>query len=105
MAKYKHIPGRLQISTECNQECIFCSVPAEPKETLNIELLKKRIKELKDLGTNDLFITGGEPTIYPLLFELLDYAKKFEFKEITIQSNGSNLTKNILKKKKAKKNG
>lgn len=94
----KHIPGRVQITTECNQDCLFCSVPKFPIEKLSLDEVKENIKKLKTFGTNDLFITGGEPTIHKDLLQILDFAKELRFKEITIQSNGSNLTKTFLKK-------
>lgn len=96
----KHIPGRLQISTECNHDCLFCSVPKFPIEKPSFKELKKRIKKMKELGTNDLYITGGEPTIHKDFFDILDYAENIGFKEITIQSNGSNLSKSFLERVK-----
>ncbi|MBN2422214.1 radical SAM protein [Candidatus Woesearchaeota archaeon] len=95
---YRHIPGRLQISTECNQECIFCSVPEGPPDNPSLDEIKRRIIKLRKLGTNDLFITGGEPTIHPDLFKIIDFAKKQDFIEITIQSNCVNLTQEFVKK-------
>jgi len=100
----KHIPGRLQITTECNQDCLFCSVPKSPIEKPSFDELRKRVKKLKELGTTDLFITGGEPTIHKDLFKILDLAKELGFEEITIQSNCSNLTKPFLEKIKGYKN-
>ena len=94
----KHIPGRVQISTECNQQCLFCSVPKGPAENPSLKEIKKRIIDLKKLGTNDLFITGGEPLIHPQIITILEFAKKIGFNEITIQSNASNITENLLKK-------
>lgn len=96
--KEKHIPGRLQISTKCDQMCPFCSVPDLPIQTQKPDELKKRIRELKNLGTTDLFITGGEPSLYEDLLNILDYASRLNFKEITIQSNAANLDKNLLEK-------
>jgi len=97
----KHTAGRLQISTECDQECIFCSVPEGPPESPSLEEIKKRIIRLKKQGTNDLFVTGGEPAVHPEIFDILDFAKKTGFKEITIQSNCVNLTKPFLRRIKA----
>lgn len=94
----KHTAGRLQITTECNQNCLFCSVPKSPIEELSFNEIEKNVKKLKALGTNDLFITGGEPTIHKDFFRALDLGKKTGFKEITIQSNGINLTKPAFKR-------
>lgn len=94
----KHIPGRIQISTKCNHECLFCSNESGKLKQPALDDIKERITELKTLGTNDLFITGGEPTIHPDLFVILDFAKTVGFKEITIQSNCTNLTKQFLER-------
>ncbi len=96
----QHISGRLQISTECNQDCLFCSVPKFPIEKPSLNEIKRRIKRLKELGTTDLYITGGEPTIHKDFFKILDYAEKTDFEEVTIQSNGSKLTKPFLNRVK-----
>lgn len=100
----KHILGKVQISTRCNQECLFCSVPRGPEENPSFEEIKERIRELKKQGTTDLFITGGEPTIHPRFFDILEYGKEQDFDMVSIQTNGSNLTKEVLEKINTVKN-
>lgn len=86
----KHILGRVQITRECNQDCVYCSAPPAEKE-LSLEEIKKKIIELKELGTTDIMLTGGEPTTKKDLLEILEFCNSLKFTEITIQTNGSNL--------------
>lgn len=86
----KHILGRVQITRECNQNCVYCSAPPAEEE-LGFEEIKKKITELKKLGTTDIMLTGGEPTTRKDLLEILDFCNSLKFTEITIQTNGSNL--------------
>lgn len=90
MSNNKHILGRVQVTRECNQDCVFCSAPPA-EEDLKFDEIKEKVLELKELGTTDLMITGGEPTLRKDLFEIIEYAKTLNFTEITIQSNGYNL--------------
>jgi len=86
----KHILGRVQITRECNQNCVYCSAPPAEEE-LSFEEIKKKITELKELGTTDIMLTGGEPTTRKDLLEILGFCNSLKFTEITIQTNGSNL--------------
>lgn len=86
----KHILGRLEISRKCNQNCLFCSAPPTEEER-SFEEIKQKIMELKDLGINDIMLTGGEPTLRKDLLDIISFCSKLEFPLITIQTNGSNL--------------
>lgn len=83
----KHILGRVQVTRECNQHCVFCAAPPADKE-LSLAEIKEKIKELKGLGTTDVMLTGGEPTLREDLLEILEFCRELEFPEITIQTNG-----------------
>jgi coproporphyrinogen III oxidase-like Fe-S oxidoreductase/organic radical activating enzyme len=61
------------------------------EEELCMEDIKKKVVELKKLGTTDLMLTGGEPTMRKDLLEILEFCKSLNFEEITVQTNGTNL--------------
>ena len=80
----------LQLGYKCNSNCLFCEIPKQFKEKVNpifYEKLKELIKNRKKF--DDLRITGGEPTIYPKILEIVNYAKKVcKYKKIRLESNG-----------------
>jgi MoaA/NifB/PqqE/SkfB family radical SAM enzyme len=80
----KRKPGYLQITRDCNNDCLFCSNPAY-KKNITLQSLKKEIHKLLELGINDLAITGGEPTTSDNLIPIIKYLKKInvKFKLIT----------------------
>jgi len=84
----KRVLGIASITAYCNERCVFCSVP-----NLNIqpsfEELKKRIIQMKKSGTTELMLTGGEPMLRKDLKKIITFANKQDFKEITIQTNGT----------------
>ncbi len=84
----KHHSGRLMINRVCNERCVFCSTPPVGGE-LPFEEVKKRMLRLKEEGTDELVITGGEPTLKKDFIEILELAQKMGFEEITVQSNGT----------------
>ena len=80
----------LQLGYQCNSNCLFCEIPQQLKEKVN-PLFDKTLKELikNKKKFDDLRITGGEPTIYPKILEIVNYAKKIcKYKKIRLESNG-----------------
>jgi MoaA/NifB/PqqE/SkfB family radical SAM enzyme len=67
--------GYIQIIRKCNQECIICSNPENGKE-IDFNEAKKSIDDLKRSGHSDVILTGGDPTLYKKLPELIKYAVK-----------------------------
>ena len=65
--------GYLQLTRNCLQKCRFCSNPPTGVD-LDVEEMKYLIDELVDLGYDGIILTGGEPTLSPLLFPALEYA-------------------------------
>ncbi len=64
----------LQITRKCNNECVFCSNPQFEKE-ITLAQAKKSIDALCREGVTEVFLTGGEPTTSPHLFEIIRYLK------------------------------
>ncbi len=76
----------LRIETRCNQNCLFCG--ADPRNlgdyTLDFASLKRAVDAA---GADELLeVSGGEPTLSPLLPKLLLYAKT-RGRRVSLQTN------------------
>jgi len=87
----------LQITRRCNQACIFCSNPQFDKN-YSFEEAKKQVLEFKRKGINEIFLSGGEPTIVKFLPELIFFIKKQGIEPRMI-TNGVKLSYKKLTKK------
>ena len=67
--------GYIQITRNCNQKCIICSNPPN-KKVLAFAEAKRKIEELKKKKYSEVILTGGEPTLYKQLPELIKYCVK-----------------------------
>ncbi|MDP8205041.1 MAG: radical SAM protein [Candidatus Electryonea clarkiae] len=81
----------LLLTYRCTYECDHCFVFSSPgsEATMTLELIKKAIREAKELGTvEDIYFEGGEPFLYyPVLLAGVKYAKELGF-ETGIVTNG-----------------
>jgi MoaA/NifB/PqqE/SkfB family radical SAM enzyme len=66
--------GYIQVVRVCNQSCRFCSNPENGRE-LSLADACRLIDGYKDQGYDGVIITGGEPTLYPHLAEVIRYAR------------------------------
>ena len=80
-----HLLGR------CNLRCFHCYMEGGPsrKEKLRFELVQRAIGECEELGIATLYLTGGEPLLYPGLEELLLLAGHVPKLEIKVCTNAS----------------
>ena len=67
--------GYLQLTRNCLQRCRFCSNPPTGVD-LTVAEMEREIDVLADLGYDGIILTGGEPTMSPLLLPALKYATK-----------------------------
>jgi organic radical activating enzyme len=99
IAKIDPFPGtkikfvEWMLHNECNYDCAFCGNPYKDgsKRWLSLELYKKYVDNIvRESGDTPLWIqiTGGEPTLFPELKELLEYIKSKNVYTSLI-SNGS----------------
>jgi MoaA/NifB/PqqE/SkfB family radical SAM enzyme len=81
----------LNLGKICNNKCVFCMTEDNEwsdYKFAKIEKVKEKIALYSKKGFNSLGFVGGEPTIYPDLFEAAAYAKKYKFKIIHMVTNG-----------------
>lgn len=67
--------GYIQITRICNQKCLFCSNPANGR-VIDFHEAKEAVDDYIARGYQGIIWTGGEPTLYPRLAELIAYAKE-----------------------------
>ena len=83
------------LTRKCNLRCNFCyAKKTEYMETANLEYenLKKIVDFCNDAKVKFIVFTGGEPTLYPHLIDILQYIKSKEHKMLpTIATNGIEL--------------
>lgn len=80
---------RIKVTSECNQDCIFCDSNAELNPNLYSEerimpLISKR-GDLKRLN-----ITGGEPTVSKNFEKFVRLARRSGYEKIAVLTNGNN---------------
>lgn len=80
----------LQITRECNNECIFCSNPQFEKD-YTLDEAKKMVAEFKKEGIIEILLTGGEPTLVSFLPELIQFITKKSI-DIKMITNGVELS-------------
>jgi Fe-coproporphyrin III synthase len=80
-----HLLGR------CNLQCQHCYMHGSPtrRERLPLHALIDAIEESEALGVGTLYLTGGEPLMYPRLAEVLAAADAIPGLEITVCTNGT----------------
>lgn len=88
--KFKQV--EVVLTQACSLRCNFCFEKGwgyRPENTMPWEDLKKVVDFCADAGVEYLFLTGGEPLLYPHLMDILEYIrdKGYEMKP-TIATSG-----------------
>lgn len=67
----------VEVTNHCEQECVHCSSCGSCSDYAEINMmnLEKLVEEAIPLGLESFTISGGEPLLYPDLFNLIDYLK------------------------------
>lgn len=97
--------GVLYVGFPCNIRCKFCYYAYSPsKEWHSIKECKRDAHLYRYSFNNErVDITGGEPTIYPHIFELLDYCKEINL--IPTLITNMQVLENLEKVKQFKEHG
>lgn len=84
------------ITNVCNLDCIHClRDKVESKVSISMDLFKKIIDQIAELGIKRVSLTGGEPSLHPNFGKLLTYLveKDMEFNFVT---NGWEFKERVL---------
>jgi 7,8-dihydro-6-hydroxymethylpterin dimethyltransferase len=82
----------VEITDQCNLQCPICYAESSPKKQTwrSLEEIEKVFDAIvKNEREPDIVqISGGEPTIHPQFFEILDMVKSKPIKHIMVNTNG-----------------
>ena len=102
------MPDALQINFTflCNLRCRMCSQHARLAEfkaqnrpyEIPVPTIKKMIGEAGQMGISSLILIGGEPFVEPRLFELVACAHASGIHGITVVTNGTIMSEDIIRK-------
>lgn len=82
----------LTVNRACNLACKWCyAQEMDTSNDMDIALAKKLVDISVEIGVKNIKLIGGEPTVYPGFFELLEYLMSKEV-SIVIVTNGIKLS-------------
>lgn len=73
----------------CNYNCEFCYYKDQLTERDSFEKIKQRIDHIFDYGNRQIDMAGGESSVEPNWFKILEYCTTKGFTHISTLSNGS----------------
>lgn len=80
----------LILTDACNFKCVYCRGQRKDlKKTLNLDEAKKIVDAWSEKGLRNIRFSGGEPTLWKDLVELVKYTKTKNVERIAISTNGS----------------
>jgi len=89
----------VEVTDRCNLSCPTCYAGSSP--TYGRHRTLDEIKQMLDTVVKNekepdvVQISGGEPTIHPQFFEILDYAKSLPIKHLMLNTNGIKIAKDF----------
>lgn len=81
--------GYMQVVRHCNQYCRFCSNP-ETGYVLDLETAKREVDDFAARGYFGVILTGGEPSLSPIIPEITAYARERGL-HVRMITNGSKI--------------
>lgn len=85
---YSPFLAHVVIIRRCNLSCGYCSEYDKVSDPIPVEVLEKRLRKLRSLGTFGISLTGGEPTLHPSLSKLIRKCRSLGFFRTGMISNG-----------------
>ncbi len=87
---------RISLTDRCNLRCVYC-MPEEMHFAPRQELLTSNeiltvVRAARDLGSDKIRLTGGEPTVHPDLLTIVRGIAALGFSKLSMTTNGLRLT-------------
>jgi len=76
------------LGKRCNNNCLHCATISPQNEDFDFDKIQKRILLGRKYNKNTIAFSGGEPTLYDNLVDLIKFAKSSGYQKIMVVSNG-----------------
>ncbi|MDI6759046.1 MAG: radical SAM protein, partial [Candidatus Omnitrophota bacterium] len=79
----------VRLTRVCNNQCLFClDKEAQDGSVVPFEKVRLNLQKGRRLGIKRLVLSGGEPTLHPVFFDIITLAKNLGYEHIQVISNG-----------------
>ena len=80
---------RMSITSGCNMKCVYCHNEGNKTVSLlTVNQIKKIIESSKDVGLEEIRLTGGEPLTHPNIYEICRIISEDYHLRVSINTNG-----------------
>ena len=99
VANKRLLTMEIEFSLSCNYRCPYCYVTDNgvPEGEMTRAEIRSVLRQAKELGSRKIIILGGEPLLYPEIFEMIDFISELGM-EVEMFTNGSLVTPEAAKK-------
>ena len=75
VAEGRLLSMEIEFSRACNYSCPYCYLPGAsgPQDELTPDEIRSALSQASELGAKKIVILGGEPLLYPQLFEMIEH--------------------------------
>jgi radical SAM protein with 4Fe4S-binding SPASM domain len=92
--------ARLNTGFLCNYGCEFCYYKDRLTERDSLDVIKERVDDIYNYGIRQIDLSGGESSVEPNWFKILDYCREKEMTISTLTHGGKFCDYEFLKKSK-----
>ena len=78
----------LNATYKCNNRCTFCAVGTRTQVDGDFDRQRELLVKYRKQGVSLLDIDGGEPTLNPRLFSLIQFARRAGYQKVNVTTNG-----------------
>lgn len=88
----------IEFSRQCNFRCPYCYVDDIPpvSNEMTPDQIRNVLVQAKNLGARKIIVLGGEPMIYPRIFEMLDFIGE-QGMELELFTNGTRMDRDAAR--------
>lgn len=93
-----YVTIHFELTEKCELNCPICFLTRKDRtKTLSFDLLCKLLDECREQKIETVLFSGGDPLLYPMLTEAIEYALQ-RVSSVEIAISGKGLTKELAKK-------